>query len=132
MRTLAEIHKPYALSMGMPLDSTKAPLVQIEFPALAPKWAVLDTGLSGFMAIPDSLIQRFLESNIAAEAGTVEASNDTGVYSVKCYIIRELKLGEYVFHDVEAVTWPFGSIGIGIGFFRHFDCVFDFPKKSCC
>lgn len=120
----------YDLSIPMHLDSTGQPLVQIEFPALASKSALLDTCCSGFIAIPDTMIDRFVRSGIAKEAGIIEASNVMGVHSVKCYILREVKVADYVFHNVEAVTYPFYKIGLGVRFFRHFDCVFDFPERQ--
>ncbi len=120
----------YKISTPIFLDGTNVPTIQVSFPALTPKSVVLDTGLGWFIAIPDSKIDIFLKCGIAKEAGTTEASNTMGSHSVKCYILREVKVGDYVFHDVDAVTWPHNRIGLGTDFFRHFDCIFDFPQRQ--
>lgn len=120
----------FKVSAPIFLDSANVPTIQVSFPALTPKSVVLDTGLGWFIAIPDSKIDIFVKCGIAKEAGTTEASNTMGLHLVKCYILREVKVGDYVFHDVDAVSWPHNRIGLGTDFFRHFDCVFDFPERQ--
>lgn len=120
----------FSSSIPIFMDRFNVPTIQIELPAFGSTSVVLDTGLCWFMAIPDDKIESFVRSGIAKHAGNIEASNSVGLHPVKSYILREVTVGNYVFQNVEAVTWPHNRIGLGCDFFRHFDCGFDFPERQ--